>query len=80
MKHNGNLQAVLDKGEALLACGDVAGYWKHMSKFTDYAWLARDVARGDGLMARHVPYTPIRLMIRSVRSLGMEAGSWFAPV
>ncbi len=80
LKHNANLQAILDKGKAFLDKGDVAGYWDLMSRHSGFARLAGDVASGKGLMARHVPYTPIRLMIRSVRSLGMEAGSWFAPV
>ena len=51
MKHNTDLQAVLDKGRALLDRGDVAGYWKHMSKFSGYAQLAGDVASGKRLMA-----------------------------
>ncbi len=51
LKHDANLQAVLDKGRALLDSGDVAGYWKQMSKFSGYARLAGDVASGKGLMA-----------------------------
>ncbi len=56
MKHDTDLQAVLDKGKALLDKGDVAGYWDLLSRHSGYARLAGDVASGDGLMARHVPY------------------------
>ena len=72
MKHNGNIQAVLDKGEALLAHGDIAGYWKHMSQFTDYARLAGDVVRGDGLIA-HIATARLQRAAREHRGREFSA-------
>ncbi|MFB3135405.1 MAG: hypothetical protein ACE1Y3_06700, partial [Rhodospirillales bacterium] len=51
LKHDTNLQAVLDRGKALLDNGDVAGYWNLMSGHSGFARLAGDVASGKGLMA-----------------------------
>ena len=51
LKHNANLQAILDKGKAFLDKGDVAGYWGLMSQHSGFARLAGDVASGKGLMA-----------------------------
>ena len=50
MKHNANLQAILDKGKAFLDKGDVAGYWGVMSRHSGFARLAGDVASGKGLI------------------------------
>ena len=51
LKNDTDLQAVLDKGKALLDKGDMAGYWNLMSRHSGFARLAGDVASGKGLMA-----------------------------
>ena len=51
LKNDTDLQAVLDRGKALLDKGDVAGYRNLMSRYSGFARLAGDVASGKGLMA-----------------------------
>ncbi len=51
LKNDTDLQAVLDRGKALLDKGDVAAYWNLMSRHSGFARLAGDVASGKGLMA-----------------------------
>ncbi len=48
LKHDTDLQAVLDKGKAFLDKGDVAGYWGLMSRHSGFARFAGDVASGKG--------------------------------
>ncbi len=64
LKNDKDLQAVLDKGKALLDKGDVAGYWNLMSRHSGFARLAGDVASGKGLMAH--------LAIRDLQRAALE--------
>ncbi len=42
---------ILEEGRGLLGAGDVDGYWKLMATFSDYAKLAGEIARGEGVLA-----------------------------
>lgn len=45
------LQSILNQGKTQLENGDIDGYWSLMSKHSNYAKLAGQVAKGDGVFA-----------------------------
>ena len=54
---------ILEEGRRLIEAGDVNGYWTLMATFSDYAKLAGEIARGEGVLA-HIANERLRWKYR----------------
>ena len=62
---------IIEEGRRLLEAGDVNSYWKLMAQHSDYAKLAGEIARGEGVLA-HVANERLQRKARDERGQELD--------